>query len=453
MSAEALEYQLNTYFGSDNPLLVYFNFDQSGVFVTQSDSIYQAYLKNVYPSIMDGNFDGKIIGAFGSTQNEALSLATGLNGFISNDQGDFRKNYIEISGSLPIPIKDCSYLFSIEPDLSKNGVLLGSFQDFTETINGTQVSYSKGFNFGLTNRGKLFFNSSSRDGDYCFIADQIELSEKSVVGLNFSNSSCNIFRFDYLNNQYESQEFIVDSSIIEDNNIYLGSSLKYFRDTGQKLYDGIIDDFAIFSGQIPINYLFDISKAFIGEYYFTEGVVTENNVLSGYVSSYIYKTGITGTQLNITGYATIKSGIDKWELVETTSSNILTGEGGRFLTSRNLSGASVSYLEEVGYLSNDVFYALNYNPTGEAAFDTLGLQNITETITSYEYQWQQQEVTIQVPLYETINLTGTTNEISGVINTPVYITEYITGAGESGILISLDSIKLQKDYIYFMGQR
>lgn len=453
MSAQALDYQLETYFGSGNPLLVYFDFHQSNVFALQSGSVYQAYLKNSYPSSISGKFDGKIIGASGSTANQALTLATGLNGFISNDEGDFRKNYIEISGSALIPIKDCSYVFSIEPDLSKNAILFGSFEKFTEKVGNIEYSYGKGFNFGLNDRGKLFLHSSSRDGEYCFVAESIELSQKNVIGLNFSNSSCQIFRFDYLNDEYESQEFAVDVSTIQNNNIYLGSSFEYFKNTGQKLYNGLMDEFAIFSGQIPVNYLFEISKSFIGEYYFNEGSVTENDVLSGYVPTYIYKTGITGTQLNITGYATIKSGEDRWELVEVTSGNILTGEGGRYLETRSLSGDSNSYLEEVGYLSKDPFYALNYNPTGEAAFDTLGLQDIKEMVTGYEYQWVQSSGTIQVPLYETVSLTGITNELSGVINTPIYIKEYITGAGESGISISLDSIKLQKDYIYFMGQR
>jgi len=453
MSAQALDHQLQNYFGSDNPLVVYFDFHESNVFAIQSGSIHQAYLKNSYPSSISGKFDGKIIGASGSTANQALNLATGLNGFISNDEGNFTKNYIEISGSPLIPIKDCSYLFSIEPDLSKNGILFGSFQNFTETIGGIQFSYPKGFNFGLTDRGKLFLHSSSRDGEYCFVANNIELSQKNVVGLSFSNSSCQIFRFDYLNDEFESQEFTIDASTIQNNNIYLGSSFEYFRNTGQRLYSGIMDEFAIFSGQIPGSYLFEISKSFIGQYYSNPGLVTEADVLSGYIPTYIYKTGVTGTQLNITGYSNIQSGIDTWKLVETSTQNFVTGEGGRYLKSRDLSGVSVSYLEEIGYLSTGDLYALNYNPTGEAAFDTLGLQNITQTVTGSQYQWVQEFVTVQVPLYQTVNLTGTTNEISGVINTPVYVKQYVTGAGESGVSISLDSIKLQKDYIYFMGQR
>jgi hypothetical protein len=455
MSAQALDYQLKQYFGlDDNPLLVYYDFEKNNVFTVQSGSVYQSYLRNIYPASMTGVYDAKIINASGSTSQEALDLTTGLNKFInSTGDGDFTKNYIEISGSSSIPLKDCSYIFSIEPTLSENGVIFGAYEDFLETIDGFQVNYTKGFNLGVNDRGKLFFNSSSTHGEYCFVANDIELSEKNVVGLNFTNSSCKIFRFDYLNNEVESQEFYFDASIMEDNNIYLGSSKKYFRNPQENLYSGIIDDFAIFSGQVPENYLFEISKAFVAEYYENPGEVSTVEVISGYATEYIYKTGITGTQSIITGYDYVKSGIDSYQLVENETTITLPGEGNRYFTSRDLSGSSVKYSEEVGLLLSGSPYDFNYDPNGENALSTLGLQSGEKTVTNSEYQWVQTEVTVEVPLYQTIYLTGTTNEISGVINTPIYTTGYITGAGESGILISSDTIKLQKDYIYFMGQR
>jgi hypothetical protein len=446
MSVEALDYQIRSYLGSNDSLLTYYDFKNSSVFTAQSGSIHQAYLGNIHPSSKTGQFYGKIVGASGASSSAALNLATGSGGFLSSGEGDFTKNMVEISGSSSIPIGGCSYLFSIEPNLAKDGVIFGSFERVVESVGGKEVVSSKGFNFGVNSRGKMFLQSLSRDGEYCFVANDIELSQKNVVGINFSSSQARIFRFDYLNNEIESSEFSLSTSHIKNNNLYLGSSPNFYRNSGEKLYSGKMDEFALFSGQIPRQALFEIGKSFVSDYYFTSGSVTETQVLSGYTPTFVYKTGVTGAYANITGYSSVRSGLDALSQSLIYTGNISIKEGERYY--KNFA----DYLEHQGFLSG--VHANTYNPTGENASGTLGLQNGTANVSGYQIVNLTPKTTINIPLYETVYLTGTTNQLSGIVNTPVYNTIYTTGADSSGVAISSgEATKLQKDYIYFLGQR
>ena len=445
MSADALNYQLNTYLGSNAPLLAYYDFNSSSVFSAQSGSVHQAYLNNVYPSCHTGNFYGKIIGATGTSSANALNLATGAGGFITSGEGNFRKNTIEISGSQNIPINSCSYMFSVEPDLSKDGVILGSFERISESVGGQEIVSSKGFKFGLTARGKPFLQSLSRDGEYCFVSDNIELSQKSVLGLSFNTSQVKFFRFDYLNDNIQSDEFSLDSSHIQNNSLFLGSSPNFYRSSGGNLFSGTMDEFVLFSGQIPENVLFEIGKGLVSEYSFTSGAVTSTQVLSGYVPTFVYKTGITGGYANITGYASVRSGLDEFVQSLAITGTVPVREGDRYYKNFGV------YLEEQGFLSGA--YSNTYSPTGDAASGTLGLQAGSTNVSGYSISNTFNQTNINIPLYQMVYLYGTTNELSGIVNTPVYTTVYTTGSDSSGVVFTGDMSKLQKDYIYFMGDR
>lgn len=446
MSAEALHYQLQTYLGSNQRLMVYYNFDSGSVSTAQSGSSHQAYLNNISPSYYTGNFDGKIVGATGTSASNARNLATGVGGFILSGEADFKKNYVEISGSSSIPMKDCSYVFSFEPDLSNDGVMFGSFERVVDSVAGQEIISSKGFNLGTTKRGQMFFQSLSRDGEYCFVANQIELSQKNVIGLNFSNSQVKIFRFDYLNEEVQTEEFSLDVSHIRDNSLYLGSAPNFYRGGGQKLYSGKMDEFILLSGQIPSNILFEIGKGLVSDYSFSSGAVTGVPVLSGYTPTYVYKTGVTGAYANITGYASVRSGLDEFSRSLIYTGNFSIREGERYY--KNFG----DYLEQQGFLSG--VHANTYNPTGENASGTLGLQTGNGIFSGYSISGSTGQTNINIPLYELVYLYGVTNQLSGIVNTPVYTTTYITGSDASGISLANSGVpKLQKDYIYFIGER
>jgi len=445
MSAAALDYQINTYLGSNEPLLVYYDFNNSSVFTAQSGSTHQAYLRNVYPSPNTGAYYGKIVGATGASSGAAMTLATGAGGFLTSGEGDFRKNSVEISGSSSIPINYCSYLFSIEPDLSKDGVIFGSFEKVVETAGSQQIVSSKGFNLGTTARGQIFLQSLSRDGEYCFVTNNFELAPKNVIGVNFSESQARIFRFDYLNDKIYTNEFSLDTTHIQNNNLYLGSSVDFYRNSGQKLYSGKMDEFLLFNGQVPQSVLFEIGKGLVSEYYYSSGAVTSGQVVSGYNTSFIYKTGVTGAYANITGYTSVRSGVEAFTQSILFTGNVQVKEGDRFYKNYT------SYLEEQGFLSG--INADKYSPTGDAAFATLGLQAGNTSSSGYSLSQSFSQSNINIPLYQMVYLTGITDQISGIVNTPIYNTIYSTGAAVSGVTISGNIDKLQKNYIYYMGNR
>lgn len=444
MSAQAIHYQINKYLGSNDSLVCYFDFSSGSAFSVQSGSVHQSYLRNQYPATKTGNFDGKVVGASGVSSSLALSFATGSGGFIGSGGGDFAKNYVEISGSSSINPKDFSYLFLVEPNLSKDGVIMGSFEKVVDTVDGEEFVSSKGFNFGTTSRGHLFFQSLSRDGEHCFVANELELSKKNVLGLSFSNSSVKISRFDYLNDQSYSTEFPFDASFVRSNNIYLGSSPNYHR-SGPKLLSGKLSAFAMLSGYTPEFFLHEIGKGLFSEYVLTSGTVEPYSGISGYVTSTVFQTGVTGRFAEITGYTAGRSGIQAFSQSVVATGNLPIREGERYYK-----GFS-EYLEEVGFLSG--VYSNSYFPTGERAYDTLGLQTGQTYVSGYSIINTLNDTNINTPLYRIVDMYGVTEQISGIVNTPVYEILYKTGENSSGIYLSGSSIDLQKDYIYYMGER
>ena len=448
MSAEAIKYQINknVSFNPEERLSCYYDFNSGSVFTAQSGAVHQAYLDNAYPAYRTGELFGKIVGATGATANAAKNLATGSGGFITSGAGNFRKNYIEISGSSSWDLTGSCFLLSIKPDLSKDGVLFGSFEKITETINGKEVVSSKGFNLGVNSRGKLFFQSLSKDGEYCFVCNQIELSESNVIGLNFSKGFARIFHFDYLNNKINFDTVNCDISHIKNNTLYLGSSPNYYRNPQQKLYSGEISEFAMFSKRLSRFHLFEIGKGFFGDYYFTSGEAGSKTYLSGYQTSYIYKTGITGYSTSITGYSSVRSGIDGYSQSVITTGVISVQEGSRYNNSYG------NYLENQGFLHSS--NANSYLPTGDGSSGTLGLQTGNYSVSGYYISGSVVQTNILTPLYGIVALTGATDQLSGVVNTPIYITTYFTGSDMSGITMTgADVYGMQKDYIYSTIQR
>lgn len=447
MSLAALNFQLTEIYGSVDPLLVYYDFDTGSAFTVQSGSVHQAFLKNQTSGTSSGFFHGKIVGASGNSAATALSLATGVNGFLQSGAGDFTKNNIFISGCENIPLKDCSYLFFIESNLDKDGVIFGSFEKKQEAVGAETVVYSNGFNFGLNSRGNLFFQSLGSDGEYCFVNEGNELSKKNIVALNFKNSETSVFRFDYPNEDSYKGDFVMNANEIQNSsNVYLGGSPTYWRnDIDNKLFSGKIHKFAIISGFVPEEYLFELGKGLVSDYYFVSGSVQSTGVLSGYVQNIVYKTGITGSILEITGYEQIRSGVNVYTQVPVYTGSSSRSEGQRYFVEHG------NYVEEIGYLNPA--NANSYSPTGDGAFATLGLQSSSGVFSGYVLSGSTTYQTVSVPLYKETYLTGVTSEVSGVISSPVYVTEYFTGANNSGIQFTDSFDGFQKNFLYYLGER
>jgi hypothetical protein len=448
MISESTIYKMKEYLVDLNRLSLYYDFVSENAFAVQSGSSYQSYIRNIANTGVNGNLDGKIIDATGVSELTSLSSVTGVGEFLSNGQGDLSKKAIQISGSSQIDLSNSSYLMLIDSELSNDGVILGSLKKTTSTIGSTDYTFSSGFNYGQTSRGHDLFHSMNDDGEYSFVKNSDEHTKRRVVAINFNNSEASLYRFDYLNDKIRGESFACKPTQIgRSNSLYLGSSPEYFRGSeGDKLFSGKIEKLLVFSGRINSETLFEIGKSLLSEYQFTSGTVSSTGLLSGYTTQVVYKTGITGSYLQISGYETIRSGDPVWTQTGVFTGLMLVKEGDRVWANYG------DHIESQGYLSNTHLHT--YNPTGEAAFATLGLQALPSgSISGYTMSGSYVYPTIQIPLYETIYLTGTTTEISGVTSAPVYISGYTTGADTSGIYYSDSFSGFQKNLTYYLGQR
>jgi hypothetical protein len=447
MSIESLTYKLNELAINPNRLLVYYDFNKQNVLSNGTGSNYQAYIKNLSNTGNSGFYHASVVGATGTTISLSLSSVTGLNEFLENDKADFTKKIVKISGSSDINLSRCSYLMVIDSELSDDGVIIGSFSKNTQTINGIEYTYSSGFNYGQTYRGQDFLKSQNINGEYCFVKNEDDPTKRRIVGITFNNSDATLHRFDYVNNIINSQSFSCSPlDIQKTSNFYLGSAIDYFRGAeGDKLFSGKLENFLILSGYVFEDNLYEIGKSLISEYQFNSGSVLTTGILSGFETQIIYKTGVTGSYLQITGYYNTQSGIPRYTQIPIFTGLISAKEGERITVNYT------DYIENIGYL--DPANSNYYSPTGIDAQSTLGLQNSSGSVSGFAISGSFDYQNTPIPLYETIYLTGVTSEVSGVINTPIYVTGYITGSSSSGISFSDDLSGFQKNLIYYLGDR
>lgn len=457
MSKQALSYILNTNILSNERLKIYYDFDTGSVSIYQSGTYYIPYLKNTFPSFNSNKNHAEIYGLKNTGINTINSInyyITGQYGFLKNNgSGDLSSFPLVISGQPDFNLNDCSMLFNFSNKSYKDSILFGSLRVFEDTINNTKYRYSNGFNFGINSRGKLFFQSLGKDGDYIFVANSIELSKENIAGLSISENEIEIFRFDLLNQDIQSENFIVDANYIKNSDLlYLGTSPTYYnlQYPLQPKFDGFLGEMCVFSGRLAKEFLYNLSSGFISDYYYSGGIVTESNTITGYNTSIIYKTGVTGYLTGIIGYQQIQTGTPYITGATTLSGVRSVAEGGRYFTGYSAQG--LPYKEEVGYLHPPNFG--KYDPTGNNAFDTLGLQGGIIQVEVYTQVTGMKFDSITVPIYGTTALTGNTSEISGYVQTPLTGKVFETGAASSGIQLDSKSIEFfKKDYIYFLEKR
>lgn len=141
-----------------------------------------------------------------------------------------------------------------------------------------------------------------------------------------------------------------------------------------------------------------------------------------------------------------------------TSTN--TGEGDRYFIYRSFddalsdSGVKTFVKEEVGALYGGGGSGYQYTPTGEGAFDTLGLRNIDVAVNEYvEQRGISGAAEVGVTLFGSRMQTGVLSGISGVIQTPLYqeVTDR-AGTPTSGVTFLGESALFKKDFIKFLGE-
>jgi hypothetical protein len=446
---EEITYLLNLSLGGPEKLKVFYNVpsDYSDLYFDV-----EAELDNIAPSSNSGNNRGLI-----------RTLITGADpvkygAWVNGGSGDLNQSNIQVTGSLPLNLKDSSCIFEFSLKNKKRDILFGSFEKEAVVVNDQEITGVKGFNFGINDRGHMFFNSADSNGEYILVADKIELSDKNIISFSLGSNKLDFARFDYFNQKVESQSFDLDTNSIQNSTgIFIGGSLNFLgsSNTGlsQKHQDSFyLNSLMLFSGYMTPKSLFNIGSGLVSTYSLNTG--GENNLtrVTGYSDVITYKTGVTGYSVTVTGSRNLPSGAG----LPTHTGSYVSGsisakkEGERYFSYYDI--GSGFYKEEIGMLSPQNFG--QYDPTGQIAFSTLGLQDVSENIVLYNESAGSFVEEGSIPLYGLSILTGVTDEISGVLRTA--LTEEVASneAPSSGLSINVSSLNGHKNnFLYLLDQR
>ena len=457
MSTSGVQYAINHNFTSNDPLLIYYDFS-SGTGTTLSfTSDVDARVENQEPAVNTTPYAGVIINSRAGTQADAKTYATGT--FLKENKARLSASNIKVDAS-NLNFSSLSAIFDFEFDTAHpvtGGILFGALEKTSQTINGEVITGAKGYNFGITDRGKLYYQGFDRHGDFMHVASDIELSKRNLISFSLDSNTLEIARVDYLNEKIHSRNYTIDTSFIANSdNFYLGGSDTFYKTSSSSdtTFSGFINEFALISGYISTDIVKSIGSGMIGEYFFSSGAATTKEQVTGYSETIIYKTGITGYDFNQTGLLTIATGRDMQTGSFASDSTSSVDEGDKYFKFYTLDNgdAKTFYKEEIGYLNPASGF--NYAPTGSGAFATLGLNDVTQVINTYtETTGIEDGGNVTIRLYESVAQTGTLNEISGITTTALTETINVPAIPVSGITLSGNSEDLKKDYIYYMGQR
>lgn len=386
--------------------------------------------------------------AYNMTGNLSTSKTNTINNFTINGAGNFNNSNILITGLSQYDFSEASSIivFDVFGEVD-DCVLLGSLRQRIDFLNGQFYTGYEGFNFGVTDRGHLFFQCGDRDGIKTFVAQDIEISKKNIVSFSYGGSEVTISRYDILSDRVFSQTFpLFTQDIIAPSNgeMFIGGSDFYWNSNSgeQKTFNGSIDEFVFFSQTLNNSNFKNFASGAIGDYFYNFGDVSQYIYATGSKVVPYYGTGITGTYLNQIGIRNVPTGF----LINNTVIEDFTfnsgEEGFRYFVNMG------DHIEEIGFLSQDFFGT--YDPTGDGAHATLGLQTGIFTGKSYRIEESREVLFYQEPVYETLFMTGQTSDITGYQTEILYGTGTITGSPYSGIFTTGSSDFYKKDYIYFL---
>lgn len=450
MSKESIKYSLTSSFDSYNNLKFYFDFLDSGlnenyIFATGENLSWTGALNNPSPASGFEDCRAVVLGAYGTSELSAsgeVSLSINESGFNLNES-NLMINTENLS------LSDCSVLIDFEfIDEISSGVLFGSLEK--EELELPDLSYitgSKGYNVGITDRGHLFLHGFSKNGDFVEVFCQQELSKRNIISFSSSPTSINISFLDFFKNESINYTKDVEGFYISSPDyIYIGGSKNTFKEVNETntTFNGYLKSIYILNKGFGHEKLFDLQSEFLSNYEFESGSseFIEKPYFSGEFITYM--TGITGYECIVSsGQRQIGRTISSHEYLPTGVLNIQEGGLAEILINGELI--------EVGVLSDSD--SGSYNPTGQGAYDTLGLQNYSVDISGYEDNLYFSGESGYYPIYTCNPLTGELTEISGIEQ--VYGTTgfYIYEPNSSGVTLELNSEKFKKDYIYYNGER
>lgn len=440
-------------------VVLYYSFD-SGSVGSIGSGPYTGVLRNQSPSFSVGSLDAISIRATGATALEAEDL---IRVRIVDNSFDLTFDNLKYGGFSGISFlrpddldSEFVYLFSFKKTRNDNGVLFGSL--VKESFDNGQVSfdYGKGFNIGINDRNKLFFQGSdSVVGDYVLTANSIELGDENICAAKISPYEVTFSNYNLIDDSFV-QEYLRTDSKIQNNDwsesFYIGGSPTYLK--SGNTFSGFIDNLMIISGNYNPSDLKAISSGFVATGIPSSGSSFLDEVVTGHSIQLFYQSGVTGYQPVITGYLssnTEQTGLVQFVLSSTTGVSVIDGE--RFITGYTLPNNSGSYLEETSFLIK----TNNYRPTGDDAFATLGLRDSgdfveTFTVISNKVVGFQTGV---IPLYGLIPITGTLlGSPTGYLKTT--LSTFIERTGnlvENLQFLPEYQNRYKKDYLYYLDKR
>lgn len=450
--------------GGLDSIVLYYDFSSQETGVVGSGSEFTGVFKN-QSFVSSGYNSGIVLNTASTSESEALSKLTGS--FFLNDKSGVNLTYSNISFedfsgiSFMSPDNDESqitFLFSFEKVSSKNGVLFGNLNKFNYTDANNNFNYGKGFNIGVNDRNQLFFQGiDSLIGEYLLTANNLELANRNICSATISAYSVEFSLYNLLEDSFLSQNLITNSKILNNDwgeNFLIGGSPTYLREG--ETFSGYLDEFMIISGANPSSDLKSLSSGFLAT-----GIETTGSFIDEFITGYDIQTlvpvGVTGLGLTELGSGQVKQISDLIEITlveDPVPFSINDGE--RFLTGYILDNNSGSFLEETSFLIPYTGNYQDYIPTGNGAFDTLGLENSGNIVNAFTLQSSKKVETIQAyPIYEVVPLTGVLlEEPTGYQKT--YNKNFIEKTSSTiGSLEFIDSsIELYKhDYIHYLDKR
>jgi len=438
---------------------LYYSFDSGSVSSLGGAGNFTGVFKNESPSFSVGGLTGIVLDATGSTANAAENS---LKTKIENNSFNLSFSNIKYGGFSGISFlnptdfdSEFVYLFSFRKTQSEDGVLFGSLvkENFDNGI--VNFSYGKGFNVGINDRNKLFFQGSDAVvGDYILTADQLELADENICSLKVSPYEVTFAHYNLADDEFEQQYLRTDCKIQNldyTQPLLIGGSPTYLR--SGKTFSGFIDNLMIISGNHNPSDLKAISSGFVATGIPSSGNSYSDEIVTGHSIVTLTPIGVTGYQPIITGYQTVISGS---QLIEFTlvadPSPYSRNDGDRFFTGYTLPNNSGSYLEETSFLIPDY----NYRPTGDDAFATLNLRNSGDFVTRYTLTGiRNLSATGSIPLYGLTPITGLLlGEATGYQKTTLSTTIFRTGNLVEDLQF-LDQYKgrYKKDFIYYLDKR
>lgn len=418
---------------------------------------YSGYVKNVSPSSTVGSHDGFLI-------RDDYSSISYMNSFVKNevsgvdltfsnfDFNDFESEGFMSTGDLN---SSFSFLFSSKKINNTNGVLFGNLNRFQYSDSNNDFTYGKGFNIGINDRNKLFFQGiDSVIGEYVLTANELELADKNICSASVSPYSVRFSVYNLTDDEFQEQSLRTDSKIEHNDwgqRFTIGGSPTYLR-AGQT-YSGCLDEFLIISGNHPSSDLKSIASGFVATGSPISGASFQDEFVTGHEISLITPVGVTGYELVATGYQEVLTNSDFIEFVLVENPTPYSrNDGERFITGYSLPNNSGSYLEETSFLipEND------YNPTGDDAFATLGLVDSGDVVTRYTIQTTRVvTLTSGVTLYDVSPITGILlGEPTGYQKTDLTTTLDKTGSLVENLVFKDGYMENYKyDYLHFLERR